>query len=94
MKRIVSVQPLPNYRVQLAFDDGVEGIADLSDLAGRGVFTAWDRPGEFEAVHIGDGGELVWASGVDQCADSLYLRVTGKGAADIFPPLRRSDRVA
>jgi hypothetical protein len=81
MKRLISVRPLPGYRLALAFDDGVEGIADVSDLAGRGVFACWHEPGEFETVTIGDSGEAVWASGVDQCPDALYLRVSGKTPA-------------
>jgi hypothetical protein len=88
MKRVVRANPLPGCRVKLLFDDGVEGIADLSDLAGRGVFADWLKPGEFERVNIGDSGDLVWASGVDQCADALYLRVTGRSPEDLFPALR------
>jgi len=91
MRRLISVRPLPGYRLALAFDDGVEGVADLSDLAGHGVFTCWLQSGEFEKVTIGDSGEAVWASGVDQCPDALYLRVTGKAAAQLFPSLERGD---
>ena len=94
MRRLISVRPLPGCRLALAFDDGVEGVADLSDLAGHGVFTCWLQSGEFEKVTIGDSGEAVWASGVDQCPDALYLRVTGKTAAQLFPSLERGDRVA
>jgi len=74
MRRLISLTPLPGYQLALAFDDGVEGVADLSDLAGHGVFTGWLQSGEFEKVTIGTGGEAVWASGVDQCPDALYLR--------------------
>jgi len=94
MRRVISVRPLGSYKLHLIFDDGVEGVADLSDLAGQGVFAAWLRPGEFERVALGSCGELVWPSGVDQCPDALYLRVTGKKATEVFPALGRGDRVA
>jgi hypothetical protein len=66
----------------------------VSDLAGRGVFACWLVPGAFGTVTIGDSGEAVWASGVDQCPDALYLRLTGKTAAQLFSALERGDRVA
>ena len=42
MPKPVQVKALANYRVWLRYDDGAEGTVDLSDLAGRGVFKAWD----------------------------------------------------
>lgn len=45
MLKPVSVKALPNYRLWLAFNDGVNGEVDLSDMAGRGVFKAWDEKG-------------------------------------------------
>jgi hypothetical protein len=93
MKRVIRVTPLANHRLDLAFEDGVQGIADLSDLAGRGVFSSWLDPAAFERVAIGGAGDLVWPSGVDLCSDALYLRVTGQKPEDIFPSLKR-DRVA
>ena len=88
MRKITDVWPLDGYRVSLRFGDGTEGIADLSDLAGRGVFAAWSTPSQFEGVQVGSSGELTWACGVDLCPDALYLRVTGKTPADLFPSLR------
>jgi len=91
MKRITSARPAGGYRVDLWFDDGVQGIADLSDLAGRGVFAGWLEPGQFEQVATGSAGELVWPCGVDLCPDALYLRVTGRTAASLFPGLAASE---
>lgn len=54
------VRPLPNYRLYLEFSDGRNGEVDLSDLAGRGVFEAWENPGFFEKVHIGPHREIKW----------------------------------
>ena len=75
--------------MHLTFDDGVSGIVDVADLAGRGVFEIWNERKVFEAVSIGDYGELRWGTSVDLCPDSLYLRLTGKKPQEIFPGLRR-----
>ena len=46
--RLTIAEPRPHYRLWVRFEDGVEGEADLSDVAGRGVFKRWtDRPEEF-----------------------------------------------
>jgi hypothetical protein len=92
--RVTSVRATGRYNLEIVFDDGVRGTIDLADLAGRGVFSAWDAPNAFEEVSVGTGGEVVWAAGVDLCADSLYLRLTGKTVEDVFPTLRSEHSVA
>ena len=88
MRKISTVRALQGYRLELAFDDGVRGMVDLSDLVGKGVFIAWRDPRSFEQVRIGSSGELVWGDQVDLCPDALYLKVTGKKPEDVFPALR------
>lgn len=89
MAKITKVKVLQGYNLELTFDDGVCGVVDLSELAGRGVFALWDDRHLFEQVRIGSFGELVWGDQIDLCPDSLYLRVTGKKSEDVFPALRR-----
>ncbi len=88
MSRPIAIKPLDNYRLWVKFSDGVEGIADLSDLAGKGVFAFWNDHRAFEKVRIGSSGEIVWSDQVDLCPDSIYLKVTGKQPEEIFPKLR------
>ena len=83
------VQALPSYRIYLEFSDGARGEVDLSDLAGKGVFQVWSDYNFFEKVHIGDHREIKWNDEIELCADSLYLRVTGKSPEEVLPGLRR-----
>ncbi len=78
MIRPVSVRALPNFRIWLRYNDGVEGEVDLSELAGRGVFAAWNDVAFFDAVRLGAHGAIEWGSNLDICPDSMYLRITGK----------------
>ena len=89
MYRIEKVKTLPNYRLWLRYSDGIEGEVDVSYLLGKGVFSKWQEPGEFEKVTIGSSGELVWGDNLDLCPDTLYMRITGKKPEDLFPMLRR-----
>ena len=89
MRKISKVKVLQGYRLELAFDDGVSGVVDLSDLVGKGVFALWRDRHAFEQVRIGSIGELVWGDQIDLCPDSLYLKATGKKPEEVFPALRR-----
>ena len=88
MFKITEVKVLQGHRLELAFDDGVCGVVDLSELVGKGVFSLWRNEHFFEQVQIGSFGELVWGDQIDLCPDSLYLRATGKKPEDVFPALR------
>lgn len=88
MKKIVSVRVLEDYRVWLRFDDGVEGIADLSELVGRGVFAAWRDYAFFRRAFVADYGSLTWPGELDLCPDALWLQITRKQPEDLFPNLK------
>lgn len=90
MVRLIAVKPLPQYKLRLTYDDGVEGEVDLSHLVGRGVFVAWKDAHAFEQVRIGDSGELLWGNTLDLCPDALYLRLTGKSPEQFFPALQQA----
>jgi len=76
--RPTSVESLPGFRLRLQFEDGVEGVVDLSQLAGRGVFARWtEEPDSFDGVQVTPHGALAWGDDLDLCADALYLEITG-----------------
>lgn len=84
----ILVRALSNYRIYLEYSDGEKGEVDLSDLAGKGVFGAWNKPGFFEKVLIGPHREIKWSDEIELCSDSLYLKLTGKTPEEVFPKLR------
>lgn len=88
MFRVVDVTPLPEFRLRLRYSDGVEGVVDLSHLAGKGVFEVWNRAGAFENVSIGSSGEVRWGDDVDLCPDALYMQLTGKSPEEVFSSLK------
>lgn len=84
MVRPIAVQPVGRYRIWLRYQDGTEGEADLSHLAGKGVFAAWDKEGVFAKVKLGPHGAVQWPGDVDLCPDALYLRLAGKRPDEVF----------
>ena len=91
MIRPVEVQPREHCRIWLRYQDGTEGEVDLSELAGRGVFAAWDQEGAFAKVKLGTHGAIEWPGDLDLCPDALYLRLTGKQSEEVFAGRDRSD---
>jgi hypothetical protein len=87
MRKVIALKILSGFCLDLTFDDGMHGIVDLSDLAGKGVFELWKDRRAFENVIIGSSGELAWGETIDLCPDSLYLKATGKKPCDLFPSL-------
>jgi hypothetical protein len=72
--RITEFEARAEYRLWLRFEDGVEGEADLSDVAGQGVFKRWkDNPAEFAEVEIDpETGSLTWPGDLDVASDRLH----------------------
>jgi len=84
----IEVRALDNYRLWVKYSDGIEGVVDLSDFVGDGVFALWNDYREFQKVHIGPGSEIAWTDQIDMCPDAIYLKITGKGPEGLFPKLQ------
>ena len=91
MPKPVNVKPRPDYCLWLRYEDGADGVVDLSDLAGRGVFKAWEDAAFFKTVRIGAHGSLTWGETIDLCPDALYMRLTGKRPDQLFPNLKKTE---
>lgn len=49
---LTSVQAIEKYKLSLSYNDGTQGILDLSDEALKGVFNYWETNNNFFNVHI------------------------------------------
>ena len=73
----VAVEPREGFRIWIRYEDGAEGEVDLSDIAGKGVFKAWEDGEYFEGVHISSHRSIAWDDELELCADALYMELTG-----------------
>lgn len=85
---IVDLETRPNFRLWLRYSDGVEGEVDLSEMAKLPACRGWHEDVSFDAVGLMPGNILTWNDDIDLCGDFLYLKLTGKESADLFPILR------
>ena len=74
--RVTRMRLLEEHRVYLVFSDGTEGVADLSDLVGRGpVFEPLTDYSFFSKVRLNEeAGTIEWPNGADVAPESLYDR--------------------
>ena len=87
MIRPIAVEPRDGYSIWLRYSDNSEGEIDLSHLAGRGVFSAWDDRAFFETVRVEDHGAVAWGEDLELCPDALYIQLSGKSAASVLPDM-------
>ncbi|MBI5395621.1 MAG: DUF2442 domain-containing protein [Verrucomicrobia bacterium] len=83
--KLVAVTPREKYRIWVRYSDGAQGEVDLGHLAGKGVFKFWDIGSNFQKAHVSDGGAVAWTDDIEICPDNVYLRLTGKSVAELFP---------
>ena len=87
----VDVRPLSEFRIWVSYNDGVCGEVDLSEMAGKGVFKAWEDAGFFEKVHISPHRTIAWNGDLDICADALYMEITGKSWEELMTYEKSAD---
>jgi len=70
--RVVKVNPLDSFKLELYFANGEVGVYDCTDLLDFGVFAELKNIEYFNQVSVLDG-TVVWPNEQDICPDTLYL---------------------
>jgi hypothetical protein len=83
MHRVVKVAALPQYRLEVEFDDGVAGIVEIFPRLSGPVFEPLRDEALFRLATIdAETGAVCWPNGPDLAPDAMYSRLSGK---PIFP---------
>lgn len=80
LQDIIEVIPQDNYQLYLKFEDGKEGIVDVSQLIEfTGVFEPLQDVEFFKTVKVNpEWGTIYWDNGADLDPDVLYSVITGE----------------
>ena len=73
--RVKEVHPNNDYTLSLIFDNGEEGVFDVSPYLERGIFSQLKDRRIFNSVRPFLG-SIQWENGLDLCPDTLYLDST------------------
>jgi len=89
LQDVTNVEYLADYRLRLRFEDGVEGIVDVTEFVPfTGVFAPLKDKTYFAQVRVdADIGTICWSNGADLDPDVLYAAITGE-AIDLAEPAR------
>jgi len=80
-KDLSSVEALSDYRLRVRFNDGLEGVVDLSRRVrspDAGVFTVLADPERFAQVGI-EFGAVWWPGEIDLAPDAMYAEIKAHG---------------
>jgi hypothetical protein len=75
--RAINLKPLPDFKLEVTFNDGVKGIVNLSRLKNGEAFNYWREKGNFEKAYI-DGEGIAWNKDIDIDSLNIYLEITGQ----------------
>jgi hypothetical protein len=76
--KVTSVEAIEKYNLKLRFADGTEGVYDVSDIAGKGVFKIWDIDDNFFKVFINkESGAISWPDEFDIDTINAYCTIKG-----------------
>ena len=68
------------YKIRVAFNDGVEATVDFSDWLDGPIFESLKDPAYFSRFFI-DGGTVAWPNGADIAPETLHRRAKAAAAA-------------
>ena len=88
LKDILEAKPLANYQLFVRFEDGEEGVVDLTKMIDfTGVFAPLQDERYFAQVRVNpEWGTVYWPNGADLDPDVLYSIVTGKPLPEFESP--------
>jgi hypothetical protein len=76
--KITYVKALENYKIEVHFNDGTQGIYDVSHLSGKGVFKGWDAHNNFHKVFVDkESGAISWPDNIDLDTLNIYCKIKG-----------------
>lgn len=84
MIKPVEVKAISKYLIWVKFEDGIEGEADLSDSAGKGIFKYWDTGDNFSKIYINsETGGIAWNDELEICPDTVYEQIKADSKVSI-----------
>jgi hypothetical protein len=82
--KVVSVFPLPNYQLEVSFEDGVFGIISLANFLQTGIFSVLQDEALFKQVKFNQSA-LFWNEELEIDLLNIYLELSGKHFDELFP---------
>jgi hypothetical protein len=83
--RPISVKAVEKYKIFIQFNDGTEGVYNLQNCAGKGVFKTWEEDDNFFKVFISsESGAITWPNEIDIDTYNAYCIIRGISPEEFF----------
>lgn len=82
--KTVSARPLPDYKVEVSFNNGMRGVFDCKYLLGCKMSAAladWNLFSQVRAEH----GTLCWPDGTDVAPETVWEESVKRHAGELLP---------
>jgi hypothetical protein len=89
LNRVIRVVPLPGYRLNVEFDDGISGIIELAGELTGPMFEPLRDEAVFRQVTIDEFGAVCWPNGADLAPDAMYSELSRTPRSEARPRLER-----
>lgn len=76
---VVRAEYVGEYRIRLAFNDGLESTVDFSPWLDGPIFEPLKDPAYFRRFFV-EGGTVAWPNGADVAPETLYERARSRAA--------------
>jgi hypothetical protein len=77
---VIHAEHRGEFKIRLAFNDGVDATVDFSDWLSGPVFEPLKNPKYFARFFI-EGGTIAWPNGADIAPETLHERAKASAAA-------------
>ena len=81
--KAISVSTIPEYKLQVTFDDGVSGIIDLKSFIEKGIFSVLKNEQLFNKAYA-TGYSIAWNEELEIDAIAVYAEIVNKKPEDIL----------
>jgi hypothetical protein len=81
--KVINVNALDDYKLQVAFDNGVSGTIDLKDFIKKGIFSVLEDKSVFKKVYP-TGHSIAWNDDLEIDALTVYAEILNKEPGDIL----------
>ena len=78
MSKVSTVTVLDDYRLEVAFVDGVRGVVSLKDKLYGPVFEPLKDVRLFKQVRVDEFGAICWPNGADLAPDALHAELLAR----------------
>jgi len=81
--KAIKVKPLPGYKIDVSFEDGVHGIINLTELVQIGIFQELQSEILFSKAYT-TGYSIAWSDELEIDALTIYAELLNKSPEEVL----------